>query len=74
MRLAGQRTQRGGHFAEAGTDVGRRGAGLAADVGVAGVRTGYGVPEVPLTGRERITNHAEYLSRSGEPLRLLPGW
>jgi len=25
------------------------------------------------TGRERITNHAEYLSRSGEPWRLLPG-
>ncbi len=31
--------------------------------------------DVPVeTGRERITNHAEYLSRSGEPWRLLPGW
>ena len=62
MRLAGQRGQRGGHFGEAGAHVGRRRAGLAAAVGVPGVGAGDGVPEVPLTGRERFTNPAEYLS------------
>ncbi len=46
-----------------------------ADVAVAGYQLGD-VRRHPVheTGRERITNHAEYLSRSGEPLRLLPGW
>ena len=62
MRLARQRGQRGGDLGEAGAYVGRRGASLAAAVGVAGVGAGDGVPEIPLTGRERFTNPAEYLS------------
>ena len=62
MGLAGQRGQCGGHFGQAGADVGRRGAGLAAAVGVPGVGASDGVPEIPLTGRERFTNPAEYLS------------
>jgi hypothetical protein len=62
MGLAGQRGQRSGDFGEAGTDVGRDGAGLAAAVGVAGVGAGDGAAEIPLTGRERFTNPAEYLS------------
>jgi hypothetical protein len=49
--LAGQRGQRGGNLGQAGADVGRRGAGLAAAVGVAGVGPGDGVPEITLTGR-----------------------
>jgi hypothetical protein len=73
--LAGQRRQRGGDLGQAGAYIGRRGAGLGAAVGVAGVSAGDGVPEVPLTtGRERIMNHAECLSRGGEPWGLLPGW
>jgi hypothetical protein len=31
---------------------------------MAGVGAGDGVPEVPLTGRERFTNHVEYLKLS----------
>jgi hypothetical protein len=58
MGLASQRGQRGG---EARADVGRRGAGLAAGIGVASVSSGDRVAEVPLTGRERITKHAECL-------------
>jgi hypothetical protein len=48
MRLAGQRGQRGGYFGQAGADIGRRGAALAA-VGMPGIGAGDGVPEVPLT-------------------------
>ena len=62
MRLAGQRGQGGGDFGEAGADVGRGRAGLAAALGVPGVGTGHGVPEITLTGRERFTNPDEYLS------------
>ena len=61
MRLAGQRRQGRGDLADGGPDVGRGGAGVAAAIGVPGIGTGYGVPEVALTGRERITDHAEYL-------------
>ena len=45
--LAGQRGHCSGHFGEAGTDIGRRGADLAAAVGVAGVGAGDGIPEIP---------------------------
>jgi hypothetical protein len=73
MGFASQRGQRGRDLGQAGADVGRRRAHVTAAVGVAGVGLGYCVAEVALTGRERITNHAEYLSRSGKPWRLLPG-
>jgi len=59
----GQRSQGGGDLVGGGADVGRGRARVAAAaaVGAAGVCLGDGVAEVPLTGRERITNHAEYL-------------
>ena len=72
MGLAGQRGQRGRDFGEAGADVGRGGAGLAAAVGVAGVGAGDRVSEIPLTGKERITNRVEYLSSQDGAMRLLP--
>jgi hypothetical protein len=64
--LAGQRGQRGGHFGQAGAHVSRGGSGLAAAVGVPGVGARHGIPEIPLTGRERFTNPAEYLSPANE--------
>jgi hypothetical protein len=70
MRLAGQRGQGGGNFGEAGVHIGSGGAGLAAAVGVAGVGAGDRVAEVPLTGRERITNRVEYLSSYDGAMRL----
>jgi hypothetical protein len=51
--LASQCGQGAGDLGKAGAHV-RRGAGLAAAVGMAGVGAGDGVAEVPLTGRERI--------------------
>jgi len=51
--LAGQRGQGGGDFSEAGADVGRGGAGLAAAVGVPGVGAGDSVPEIPFDPRQR---------------------
>jgi hypothetical protein len=62
MRLAGQRGQRRGHLADGRADIRRRSAGVAAAVGVPGVGAGDGIAEVPLTGKERFTNPAEYLS------------
>ena len=62
MGRTGEGGQGGGDFGEAGADVCRGGSGLAAVVGVPGVGAGHGVAEVPLTGRERFTNPAEYLS------------
>jgi hypothetical protein len=58
----GQRGQGGGDLMGGGADVGRGRATLAVAVGVACVRLGDGVAEVPLIGRERFTNPAEYLS------------
>ena len=59
MRLARQRGQRGGDLGEAGAYVGRRGASLAAAVGVADVGAGDGVPEIPLDPRQgRVTDPA----------------
>ena len=55
MGLAGQRGQGGGDFGEAGADVGRGGAGLAAAVGVPGVGAGDGVPEIQLVGSDLPT-------------------
>jgi hypothetical protein len=61
MILAGQGSQCGGYLGEACADVGGHGLSSAAVVFVAGVGLGCGEAEVALTGRERITNHAEYL-------------
>jgi hypothetical protein len=60
--LTGQRGQGGGDLGETGADIGRRGADITAAVGMAGVGAGDAVSEIPLTGRERFTNPAEYLS------------
>jgi hypothetical protein len=72
--FTGQGGQGGRYLGKACADVGGHGFSASAVVFVAGVGLGGGEAEVALTGRERITNHAEYLSRSGEPWRLLRGW
>jgi hypothetical protein len=46
---------------DAGADIGGGCSGVASAVGVARVGLGDRVAEAALTGRERITDHAEYL-------------
>jgi hypothetical protein len=61
MILAGQGGKCRGYLREARADIGCHGLSAAAVVFVAGVGLGDREAEVALTGRERITNHAEYL-------------
>jgi hypothetical protein len=61
MVLAGQGGQFCCYLGKACADVGGHGFAAAAVVFVSGVGLGGGEAEMALTGRERITNHAEYL-------------
>ena len=61
MVLTGQGGQCGCYLGEASADVGCHGLSSSAVVLVAGVGLGGREAEVALTGRERITDHAEYL-------------
>ena len=70
MVLTGQGGQCRCYFGQAGADVGRHGLAAAAVVFVAGVGLGGGEAEVALTGRERITYHAEYLSSQDGAMQL----
>jgi hypothetical protein len=61
MILTGQGGQCRCYLRKTCADVRCHGMSAAAVVFVAGVGLGGGEAEVALTGRERITNHAEYL-------------